>query len=59
MKYAVSLALCTAVIATGFLAIPSHAAQKDYLSSLESDKIRDAEGTNERIKLFLTLPTIG
>jgi hypothetical protein len=54
MKYAVSLALCTAVIATGFLAIPSHAAQKDYLSSLESDKIRDAEGTNERIKLFLT-----
>jgi len=43
-----------AVIATGFLAIPSHAAQKDYLSSLESDKIRDAEGTNERIKLFLT-----
>jgi len=54
MKYAVSLALCIAVITTGFLAIPSHAAQKDYLSSLESDKIRDAEGTNERIKLFLT-----
>ena len=54
MKYAVSLALFIAVIATGFLAIPSHAAQKDYLSSLESDKIRDAEGTNERIKLFLT-----
>jgi len=54
MKYAVSLALCIAVIATGSLAIPSHAAQKDYLSSLESDKIRDAEGTNERIKLFLT-----
>jgi hypothetical protein len=54
MRYAVSLALCIAVIATGFLAIPSHTAQKDYLSSLESDKIRDAEGTNERIKLFLT-----
>jgi hypothetical protein len=54
MKYAVSLALCISVIATSFLAIPSHAAQKDYLSSLESDKIRDAEGTNERIKLFLT-----
>jgi hypothetical protein len=30
------------------------AQQKDYLSSLESDKIRDAETTNERIKLFLT-----
>src|SRR5262249_24819135 len=29
------------------------AQQKDYLSSLESDKIRDAETTNERIKLFL------
>jgi len=30
------------------------AQQKDYLSSVESDKIRDAETTNERIKLFLT-----
>ena len=29
------------------------AQQKDYLSSLESDKIRDAETTNERIKLFV------
>src|ERR1700692_1416695 len=28
--------------------------QKDYLSALEADKIRDAETTNERIKLFLT-----
>jgi hypothetical protein len=28
--------------------------QKDYLSALESDKIRDAETTNERIQLFLT-----
>jgi hypothetical protein len=28
--------------------------QKDYLSPLESDKIRDAETTNDRIKLFLT-----
>ena len=27
--------------------------QKDYLSGLESDKIRDAETTNERVKLFL------
>ena len=30
------------------------AQDKDYLSSLESDKIRDAETTNERVKLFLT-----
>jgi hypothetical protein len=28
--------------------------QKDYLSSLEADKIRDAETVNERIKLFIT-----
>ena len=54
MKYVMSLALYISVLATGFLAIPLYAAQKDYLSSLESDKIRDAEGTNERIKLFLT-----
>jgi hypothetical protein len=29
-------------------------AQKDYLSSIEADKIRDAETPNERIALFLT-----
>jgi hypothetical protein len=28
--------------------------QKDYLSALEADKIRDAESTNERVILFLT-----
>jgi hypothetical protein len=28
--------------------------QKDYLTSVEADKIRDAETTNERIKLFLS-----
>jgi hypothetical protein len=28
--------------------------QKDYLSNLEADKIRDAETPNEKIKLFLT-----
>ena len=28
--------------------------QKDYLSAIEADKIRDAETPNERIKLFLT-----
>ena len=33
---------------------PAQAQQKDYLSPLESDKIRDAETTNDRIKLFLT-----
>ena len=29
------------------------AQEKDYLSSVEADKIRDAETPNERIKLFL------
>ena len=54
MKYAASLALCMLSIACCSLTAPSRAAQKDYLSSLESDKIRDADGTNERIKLFLS-----
>jgi hypothetical protein len=35
------------------IAQPVFAGQKDYLSALEADKIRDAENTNERIKLFL------
>jgi hypothetical protein len=54
MKYAALLGLCVLAIITGPFAISSCAAQKDYLSAIESDKIRDAEGTNERIKLFLT-----
>jgi hypothetical protein len=33
---------------------PLPAQEKDYLSSLEADKIRDAETTNERIKLFVS-----
>src|SRR5256885_887615 len=41
-----------------FLAFPSMntkaAQEKDYLSALEADKIRDAETSAERIKLFLT-----
>lgn len=32
----------------------AQAPQKDYLSALEADKIRDAETANERITLFLT-----
>ena len=28
--------------------------EKDYLSSVEADKIRDAETSNDRIKLFLS-----
>jgi hypothetical protein len=35
-------------------AAPAQQQPKDYLSGLESDKIRDAETTNERVKLFIT-----
>lgn len=52
MKWHVGCALLA--LATTLLAIPLRAEQKDYLSALESDKIRDAETTNDRIKLFLT-----
>jgi hypothetical protein len=45
--------LCLFAMAASFFAVPSRA-QKDYLSALEADKIRDAETTSERIKLFLT-----
>ena len=46
--------LCLFAIAASFLVIPSRARQKDYLSALEADKIRDAENNNnERIRLFL------
>jgi hypothetical protein len=34
--------------------VSAPAQEKDYLSALEADKIRDAETTNDRIKLFLT-----
>jgi len=42
--------ICLASVACAQL----HAQRKDYLSGLEADRIRDAETTNERIKLFIT-----
>jgi len=47
------------LVAGCFLAAPSilpaeAPPQKDYLTAVEADKIRDAETTNERIKLFLS-----
>ena len=54
MKYVAFVGICVLAIGAVSLASPARAVQKDYLSALESDKIRDAEGTNERIKLFLT-----
>jgi hypothetical protein len=44
-------AACLALILIA--AARGQATQKDYLSALEADKIRDAETPNERIKLFL------
>ena len=50
------LGVASAIGACGIL--PGRAlaqrADKDYLSSVEAEKIRDAETTNDRIKLFLT-----
>jgi hypothetical protein len=43
--------LFVALYAVNALAKPPQ--QKDYLTALEADKIRDAETTNDRIKLFL------
>ncbi len=45
-------------LSLAFVALPvslrAQRPDKDYLSSVEADKIRDAETPNERIKLFLT-----
>ena len=54
MKSRTFFCLCLFAFAASFLALSSRAEQKDYLSAVEADKIRDAETTNDRIKLFLT-----
>jgi hypothetical protein len=48
------LIFAAALLSLGCCGAFAQAPQKDYLSALEADKIRDAETTNERIKLFLT-----
>jgi len=51
---------CGLLLASIFLAStgPQAAQQKkDYLSAVEADKIRDAESTAQRIKLFLSFAT--
>ena len=45
------LMCCCAGALAGIAA--AQAPQKDYLSQIEADKIRDAETPNERIKLFM------
>jgi len=54
MKVLSGLWLSSVLVFGGPFFSSAYAQQKDYLSALEADKIRDAEGTNERIKLFLT-----
>jgi hypothetical protein len=55
IKNCLVLAVLTCTVGTncGGAAAQPQVQQKDYLSPLESDKIRDAETTNDRIKLFL------
>ncbi len=50
------LVLATFLCAAGITAAtsPAFAQKKDYLSDAESEKIRDAETTSERIKLFIS-----
>ena len=48
----VGLVFCLAVIIAA--AAPAFAQKKDYLSENEADKIRDADTTSERIKLFIS-----
>ncbi len=54
IKNCLVLATLTCALGTNCGGTPLQPQQRDYLSPLESDKIRDAETTNDRIKLFLT-----
>lgn len=56
MKFEILLLLLSSIMLAGPpLARAGAPQQKDYLSSVEADKIRDAENdTNERIRLFLS-----
>jgi hypothetical protein len=55
MKLKTHLLLAVSFLLVGPLFLRAEVQQqKDYLSGLEADKIRDAETVNERIKLFLT-----
>jgi hypothetical protein len=55
MKFTLKVSIAISIFMTACgLTHARPAQQKDYLSSQEADKIRDAETVNERIKLFLT-----
>ena len=53
MKLIPRLLLVLALGMTCASIVAAQALQKDYLSDLEADKIRDAETSNEKIKLFI------
>ena len=53
MKHLLKFALVAAAILQCTPPVRAQAVQKDYLSALEADRIRDAETTNDRIKLFV------
>ena len=53
MKTAFKLSLAIALTCLVLSFTRGQAVQKDYLTALEADKIRDAETPNERIKLFV------
>jgi hypothetical protein len=54
MKHLAFYGLVFFAVAASLLVGATSAEQKDYLSALEADKIRDAETTSERIKLFMS-----
>jgi hypothetical protein len=54
MKVLPALLLSSILVLAASFSPFTPALQKDYLSAVEADKIRDAESTNERIKLFLS-----
>ena len=55
MKYRLRISVLTLVMLAVWLPLRgAPPQQKDYLTAMEADKIRDAETVNERIKLFLT-----
>ena len=55
MKHqALAFLVCFCLVLAGPVLHSKAAQEKDYLSAVEADKIRDAETSTERIKLFLT-----
>src|SRR5215831_9546267 len=53
MKFLCGVALVCSLAFSGASSVRAQDLKKDYLSALEADKIRDAETSNERIKLFM------